>query len=63
MQDLARERGQSPGAFVREALRSVIRAAAQPTPAEKLREIRAAVGFTYPVGVIEDLLAKTDKPE
>jgi len=60
IQALAKRRGQTTAAFVREALRSA-REAAERTPAEvKLRAIREAAAHAYPIADIDQLLGEIE---
>ena len=60
IQALAKRRGQTTAAFVREALRSAREAAERTSPEVKLRAIRKAAAHAYPITDIDDLLAQIE---
>lgn len=56
IQRVARRQGQTTADFVRDALRSGIRSAsAYPDPEPKLRAVREAITYAYPIADIETL--------
>ena len=57
----ARRRRQTTAAWVRDALRTARSAADYPLPETKLRAVREAAAFAYPVGDIEQVLAEIER--
>ncbi|HET8786106.1 MAG TPA: CopG family transcriptional regulator [Candidatus Limnocylindrales bacterium] len=62
IQRVARRRGQTTADFVRQALRDGIRAeAAYPDPEPKLRAVREAMAYDYPIGDIDSVNAEIER--
>ena len=60
IQELARRRRQTTAAWVREALRKAREETVYPDAVRKLRAVREASAFAYPVADIEPLLDEID---
>ena len=61
IQELARRRHQTTAAWVREALRAARDTAAHAETGRKLRAVREAVTYTYPIAEVEDVLAEIER--
>lgn len=62
VQRLARRRRQTVADLVRDALRAAVRAAdSYPDPEPKLRAVREALTYAYPIGDIEDVNAEIER--
>lgn len=60
IQALAKRRRQTTAAFVRDALRTARAEARYPAPEAKLRAVREAVAFAYPIANIDEILAQIE---
>jgi predicted transcriptional regulator len=61
IQELARRRHQTTAAWVREALRAARDTAAYPETGRKLRAVREAATYAYPIAEVEDVLAEIER--
>jgi hypothetical protein len=61
IQELPRRRHQATAAFVREALRAARDTAAYPEAGRKLRAVRTASGYEYPIAEIDVVLAEIER--
>jgi len=61
IQELARRRRQTTAAWVRDALRKAREETVYPDAARKLRAVREASAFSYPVADIEPMLDEIER--
>jgi hypothetical protein len=62
IQRLARRRRQTTADLVRDALRAALRTAnSYPDPEPKLRAVREALTYAYPIGPVEDVNAEIER--
>jgi hypothetical protein len=61
IQALARQRRQTTAAWVRDALRAARLSSEYPPPEAKLRAVREAAAYAFPVGSIEEMRAEIER--
>jgi hypothetical protein len=60
IQRIAQERGMTTAEWVRTALRAAVRAGARATTRSKLDAVRTAMGYSYPIADVDQLLSEIE---